>query len=154
MLVDHECGAVRVALGIIVNAVFLNHSAFEIAEYGKSQAEFFCPVSVCRCAVNADSEDLGVGAFEFRNISLILSQLFLSPTSESKHIKSQHHIFLALEVTQPHLVVIVVHQGEIGSRIAHLQLRFGHDRRLRGYYCRASQQCSKTECIFKQEPYF
>ena len=100
VFVDHESCAISEALIFIEDTVIFHHGAFEIAEQRKGNAVLGPEFFVGGHAVDAESENLRVGSFEFGDISLIRLHFLRSTTGEGEHIKSQHHIFFAFEVAQ------------------------------------------------------
>src|SRR6185503_12677109 len=45
--------------------------------------------------------------------------------SKGEHIKREHHVLLAFEVVQINLLAFSIGKGEVGSGLAHLQMRPG-----------------------------
>lgn len=86
LFVDDEGRAIAEALLFIEDPVILHDGALEIAEYWESYANLLGEFTVRGNAVNTESENLGVGCFEFGNISLIRLQFLRSTTGECQHI--------------------------------------------------------------------
>jgi len=100
IFIDHERGAIAEALLFIEDAVIFHHGAFEIAEQWKGDAVLGPEFFIGGNAVDAESENLRVGSFEFGDISLIRLHFLRSTTGKSKHIKGEHDVLLAFEVAQ------------------------------------------------------
>jgi len=104
VLIYYECGSISETLRFVENAVILHYCSFEIAEEWKSDADVLREAFVSWNAVDAYSENLSIGSFEFGDISLIRLQFFRSTTCESQHVEGQHNILLPLEVAQLHFL--------------------------------------------------
>ena len=101
VLVDHEGRAISIAAFFAENAVVLHDRTLgEVAEQGKRDAFFLCEFAISGNAVNANAENLCVSSFEFGDISLIRLHFSRSTTGERQHIKREHDVLLAFEVTQ------------------------------------------------------
>ena|SRR5215216_1608907 len=61
LFIDHEGGAISEALLLVEDAISLNDSAFEIAEYRKSNRNLLCEFAVGGNAVYTHAENLSVG---------------------------------------------------------------------------------------------
>ena len=59
--IDHEGCAISKALLLVEDAIVLHHSAFEIAEYRKGNAELLGKFAVGGNAVDTHAENLSVG---------------------------------------------------------------------------------------------
>ena len=66
-----ERGPRAVSTFFIEDAVSFHHLALEIAEQRKCYSNILSEALVSREAINADSQDLCAGGFEFGDISLI-----------------------------------------------------------------------------------
>jgi len=97
-LVDQESGAISEPLLFVKDAIVLYDSAFEIAEYRKSNSNLFCEFAVGGNAVDTHSKNLSFITFEFGDISLIRLQFLRSTTGEGQHINREHDVFLAFEI--------------------------------------------------------
>jgi hypothetical protein len=71
VFVDDKSGSIAKALFFVEDPVILDYCAFEIAEYGKSDAELFGKLAVGGNAVNTETENLSIVCIEFGDISLI-----------------------------------------------------------------------------------
>ena len=69
--IDQEGGAIAKALLLVEDSVVFDDGAFEIAEDGESYSKLLCKFTVGRNTVNTHSENLGLVAFKFGDISLI-----------------------------------------------------------------------------------
>src|SRR6476620_2801821 len=98
--IDHEGGAISKALFFVEDAIVSNDSAFEIAEYREGNSNLFCEFAVGGNAVNAHAEDLGVGGFEFGDISLIRLQFLRSTTGERQYVDRQYDVLLPFKIAQ------------------------------------------------------
>ena len=61
LFVNQESGPISETLLLVEHTIILNHSAFEIAEQWKRDAELFCEFAVGGNTVYTQSEDLSVG---------------------------------------------------------------------------------------------
>jgi hypothetical protein len=102
VLVDNKCGPIAEALFFIKDSVVFHYGSLEITEQWKRDTNVLCEAAVGGNAVDTDSKHLGIGSFEFGDISLIRLQFLRSTTSKGQHIEGQHYIFLSLEVAQFH----------------------------------------------------
>jgi hypothetical protein len=98
--IDQEGGAISKALLFVEDTIVFHDSAFEIAEYRKSDPNLFCELAVGGNAVYTHAENLRLVCFEFGDISLIRLQLLRSTTGEREHINREYHIFLTFEIAQ------------------------------------------------------
>jgi hypothetical protein len=98
LFIDYESSSISVALFLVEDSVVLNHSPFEVAQYGKGNAQLFCKFPVGWNAVHTQTKNLRFGCFEFGDISLIRLQLLRSTTGKRQHINREHHVFGAFEV--------------------------------------------------------
>jgi len=98
--IDQESGAISEALLFVEDAIVFDDSAFEITEDRKGNSDLFCEFAVSGNTVNTHSEDLGVVAFEFGDISLIRLQLLRSTTGERQYIDRKYDVLLSFEITQ------------------------------------------------------
>ena len=96
--VDQEGGAISKALLLVKDAIRLDDSAFEIAEYRESNSNLFCEFAVGGNTVNTHSENLRVGGFEFGDISLIRLQFLRSTTGERQYVDREYDVFLPFEI--------------------------------------------------------
>jgi hypothetical protein len=69
--VDQESGAISKALLLVKNAIVFDDGAFEVAEDRESNSDLLCKFAVGGNTVNTQTKNLGVGCFEFSDISLI-----------------------------------------------------------------------------------
>ena len=69
--IDQEGGTIAEALLLVKDAVVFDDSAFEITEDRESHSQLLCEFTVSRNTVNTHSENLGLVAFKFGDISLI-----------------------------------------------------------------------------------
>jgi hypothetical protein len=135
IFVDHEGGAARPLVlvthlfGQVVllqDAVRSEGLAIHIAEKRESDADFFGESLVGGWAVDANSENLGVACFKFRQISLICLKFLRSTASEGQNVKGEDHGLLTAKVAQLDEAALVAGQGEVWRDIAHFQRRLGH----------------------------
>ena len=120
LLVDDECGSIAEALFFVKDSVISDDCSFEITEQWKRYADVLRETPVGRNAVNTDSENLGFCSLEFGDISLIRLKFFRSTAGECQHIEGQHHVFLAAEIAQLHLLARGTGQSEIRRGVAYL----------------------------------
>jgi len=125
VLIDDEGGTIAEALFFIKNSVVFNHSSLEVAQQWKRYPDVLCKAAVGRNAIDADAENLCICSFEFGDISLIRLQFFRSTTGKGEHIEREYHVFRALEVVKVNLLAFSIGKREVGSGLAHLQMRPG-----------------------------
>ena len=70
-LIDQEGGSIAKALLLVEDAIIFHYGAFEIAEDREGNSKLFGEFAVGGNTINTHSENLGVGGFEFSDISLI-----------------------------------------------------------------------------------
>ena len=115
-----ESGARAKSTVLIKDAIILHCFAFEIAQQRKGDSEILREAFVGGRTVNADSENLCAGGFEFGDISLIRLQFLRSTTGESEYVEGQHDILLAFEIAQLHRLSVGVRQSKVGRRVTNL----------------------------------
>src|SRR5262245_45300617 len=98
ILVYYERCPATETLGLIEDAVFFDHSSFEITQERKAYTELFRPMSISGNTINTNSKDLCFCFVEFCDISLIRFHLLFSATGEGEHKECQHDIFFSFEV--------------------------------------------------------
>src|SRR5207302_2102620 len=127
-------GAIAIATLFVEDAVIFHDGAFEIAEQREGYAVLFGEFLVGGNAVYAETKNLGIGRFEFGDISLIRLHFLRSTTGESQNIKRQHHVLLPLKVTElkTHAPAVGAYrrarQGEVRRRLAYFQVRMRRGR--------------------------
>ncbi len=124
VFVDYKRGAIAVAAFLIEDAILLHDGAFEVAEQRKGDANLLGKLAVSGNAVHTEAENLGIGRFEFGDISLIRLHLFRSTAGESQHIKGEYNILLALKVAELVSLAIRSAQREVWRRVADFQVSF------------------------------
>ena len=78
------------------------------------------PVGVGIDAVNADTQDLGVGLPEAWKQSFHFGDLSSSRRCPVQRVEQQHHVPLPVELIQANLAAQVVRQGEAGCFVSNL----------------------------------
>ena len=101
--------------------VFPGHGFLLVAQDRKFEPQFFRVGFVFGTSVHADTDHLRARGFEFGDITLIRLELPRSATGECLDVKSQHHIFLAAKIAELDRSAALIGEGEIRSRISHLQ---------------------------------
>ena len=122
VFIDQEGGAIAKALLFVEDAVILHDGAFEIAEERESDSELFGEFFVGGNAVYTEAKNLGVGGFEFGNISLICLQFFRSTAGESEYVNCEYDVFLTFEIAQLVSLAVSGAKREVRSRVADLQV--------------------------------
>ena len=130
-LVHHERGAIGESAFFVENAVLGGDGPFEITEDGKGHADLFGEFPVGGLTVNADAQNLGIGFFEFGDISLIRLELLRSASREGQNIERQDDVFLSPKVAQLDDPALLVGKGEFRGRIPNLEGSCLHQRRSR-----------------------
>jgi hypothetical protein len=121
-LIDQERGAISEALFLVKDAIVFHDSAFEIAEYRKSNSNLLCEFPVSGNAVYTHSENLSFVSFEFGDISLIRLQFLRSTTGEREHINREYDIFLAFEIAQLVGLSVSSAKREVRRLVTNLQM--------------------------------
>jgi len=134
VLVDDKRGAISEALLFVKNPVVFDDCSFEIAEERKGDADVLREAAVGRNAVDTNTENLSIVAFEFGDISLIRLQFLRSTTGECQHIKGQHHILFSFEIAEFHFFAGGAGKCEIRRGVANFQSRLRRDRLLRVHH--------------------
>jgi len=122
VLIHDVRGAGRDAPLGVQDSVLCAHRPVEIAQQRKRQTKVLCKAPVAGSRVHTDSQDLRVGLVEFSDISLIRFEFLRSACGECQHIKGQHHVLLALEITQLDLLAGVVRKRKVRRRVADLHV--------------------------------
>lgn len=135
---NHKRGAVGEPVSSVQNAVFFADLPLKITEQRKGDANLFSESMIGGNAIDADSENLGTGIFEFGDIRLIRLQLLRSARSESKNIESEHHVLFAQKLAERNRLTVLVWQGEVRSPVAHVQCRGGGGKRERKQHPQSS----------------
>ena len=123
VFVDDERGTCAVSGFGVIEAVIRGRLAFPIAQQREFDADLFGEGLVGCKAVHADAEDLGVGGFEFGDISLIRLEFLRSAAGKGEHVKRQDDVLFAAKFAEFYLVAVGVGQREIGCRVADLEMR-------------------------------
>lgn len=123
ILIDHESDAIGKQAGEAQDAVGFGNYFVRIAQQRKACAGFFRELAVPFRRVEADAQNLRAGGLKFGDIRLISLDLASSTRSGGARVKRQDHGFLAVEVGKLHSLAVLVRQREIGSAVAHLQVR-------------------------------
>jgi hypothetical protein len=122
-LVHYEGGAIRKPAFFIENAIIGGDGPLEITEHGEGHADLLGKLPVGGLAVDADAQNLGIGLFEFGDISLIRLELFRSATRESQNIERQDNVLLALKIAQLDDPAFLVGKREFRSLVPDLESR-------------------------------
>ena len=120
-LVHDEGGAIGKPVLFIENTVLGGHGPFEIAEDGKGDADLFGEFPVGGLTVNADAQNLGIGFFEFGDISLIRLELLRSASREGQDVKRQDDVLLSPKVAQLDDPALLVGKSEFRSLVPNLE---------------------------------
>jgi hypothetical protein len=129
-LVHYEGGAIGKPALFIEDAILGGDGPLEIAEDREGHADLLGEFAVGGLAVNADAQNLGIGLFEFGDISLIRLELLRSASRESQNIERQDHVLLAPKIAQLDDPAFLVGKREFRSLVPNLEGRcLNHSRR-------------------------
>jgi len=108
LLIDNESGAVREPMFFIEDPVLLRDCALKITEQRESESILLREHLIGGRAVNADAQHLCARVLEFGDISLIRLELFRSASGKGQNIECEHHVLLAAEIAQCHLITVLI----------------------------------------------